>query len=84
MLTAIHTVIDPVSEEKIAEIAQSNGVPNARARDIRARMEHYQTLGYVEREGLGWRVTQYALSKFGDDWPQEEKTAPPVVEDAVP
>ena len=54
-------------ELAIVEIARSIGLVNAKPKDVRDRMENYETHGFVEPASEGWRVTSRALSKFGSD-----------------
>jgi hypothetical protein len=50
---------------EIASLGRSVGLPNLRPRDARERAEKYVTLGYFERLGERYGVTDVAKRRFG-------------------
>lgn len=52
------------SIDHVVAAAHSNGLPNLGSRDAEDRMRAYIELGYVERHGDGFRVSELAAQKY--------------------
>lgn len=62
---------DGASETELADLARMEGLHTVRPRDVRGRMADYEGHGYVQPAPNGWRVTPYAISKFGSETAQD-------------
>jgi hypothetical protein len=71
LLAAAARYPDGAGEAELTTLAHAEGLHNARPRDVRGRMAEYENHGYVETAIHGWRVTPYAVAKFGSDSPDE-------------
>lgn len=58
------------SIDDVVAAAHSSNLPKVRARDADDRMRAYIDLGYVERQGDGYRVSEIAAEKYGFSRPE--------------
>jgi hypothetical protein len=55
----------PFSPTHIYSMAQANGLPKVGLREAENRIRAYLDLGYLERAGSGYKVSDLAVNKYG-------------------
>lgn len=73
---------DGFSEFNASAAANAAGLPNVRPKDALERLRAYLPLNYVEVVGGKFRVTDFAVQKYGFDRPRME--APSTEEEEAP
>jgi hypothetical protein len=69
------TYRDGFTEHNAARAAQEAGLSNVRARDALDRMKAYISLNYIEEYEDKFRVTEFAVQKYGFDRKENEPSS---------